>query len=95
MKTTMPSVTWLLLAKERDICWSYHTVDEHPVGRREVDFRQRPDVRVTLVSQGTVSLLGLTRKGKEIVTEVQSGVIGGRLGSCSTSATTQFSTRKS
>lgn len=61
---------WLRYAKANQISWTYHTVDESPIGRVDFSANQRPDVRVTLVGKDEVSLFGLTNRGRALVDEI-------------------------
>lgn len=62
---TIDSQVWCAFAKTHGISWSYHTVDEHPVGRVQFVQGMGPDVRATLVARYTLRLRALTTVGKQ------------------------------
>lgn len=67
MKLVVTSEFWLKYAKKNRVSWSYHTVDEHPIGRVEFAPNARPDVRAMLVEKGTLCLMGVTSRGRSVV----------------------------
>ncbi len=67
MKLIVSSEFWLKHARDNHINWSYHTVDEHAVGRVEFTPKARPDVRAMLVKKGTLCLMGMTSRGRSVV----------------------------